>query len=244
MPTHLYILGTGIRDCLQLTAETRQALSACRRVFVLHADLRVLEELRSYCPDIVDLAEMYDGREVRRDAYHAIAARVVGEASPGAAVAFVVHGHPLFLVSASEYIIEMARAKGLQATVLPAVSSLDTLLCDLKTDLAYAVQMFDTTTLLDNGWVPNPQVPMLLFQLATTREGRVVRDGRTGEVLRPIVELLVPLYGSDHVVTVMHSAAGLLDAARLEPCRLGELATTAIDLTARPTLYVPAAVTR
>lgn len=239
MSSQLYLLGTGIRGCLQLTVEVQQALSVCRRAFVLHADTQVLKELETYCPEVIDLEEMYTGQEIRREAYHAIAARVVDSAAEDGPVAFVVHGHPLFLVSASEYTLELAKSKGLRATALPGVSSFDTLLCDLGLDLGYGVQMYDTTSLLNNGWVPDPKVPLLLFQLATTQEDRVVRDDRDGEVLRPVVDLLKSLYGDDHVVTLVQSAAAVLDTPRIEEYRLADLATSAVDLTSRPTVYVP-----
>lgn len=241
MQTQLYVLGTGIRGHLQLTAETQQALTVCHRAFVLHADTRVLDAIRAHCSNVTDLADVYVGHTLRRTAYQAIAARVVDTASDDGPVAFVVHGHPFFLVSASEYILKMAESKGLRAVALPGVSSFDTLLCDLKIDLAYGVQLYDTTTLLDNGWIPNHRVPMLLFQLATTCEDRVVREDRLGTILQPIIDLLQPLYGDEHQVRLIYSAAGLLDVTRTKTYKLAELAMPHVSLSDRPTLYVPPA---
>jgi siroheme synthase len=238
--TDLYVLGTGINSPLHLTLETRQAISRCRKLFVLHASTYLVETLRSGGSEVVDLASFYEGATLRRDVYRAIAEHLVAEAKKATPIGFVVHGHPMFLVSATELVLELAASGGVRARVLPGVSSFDTLLCDLGLDLGYGVQLFDTSTMLDQGWVPNPDVPLLLFQLATTKEPAVVRGHRTGGVLKPVMQLLIPLYGPSHTVTLVSSAAGLLDRSEVVAMPLDRLAHSDVDLTNRPTLYVPA----
>src|SRR5471032_755910 len=132
--TDLYVLGSGIHGTVQLSLETVQALKTCKRVYVLHDDTLVLEDIKQYCRETVDLFSMYkDETEKRREIYLAIAERIVNDLSDtGGPMAFLVHGHPLFLVSASEYLIHLARSKGFSARAVPAVSSFDTLLCDLE----------------------------------------------------------------------------------------------------------------
>ena len=140
----------------------------------------MLDYVRRYCGDVYDLSTLYAGREIRQDVYRAIADRLIQEAAHGGPVAFLVDGHPLFLVSATEYTLALAASKGLKTTVLAAVSSFDTLLCDLGLDYGYGVQIFDSTTMIENTWVPNPAVPLLVFQLATTSNRRVVRNRPAG----------------------------------------------------------------
>jgi hypothetical protein len=236
----LYVLGTGINSLLHLTLETRQAISRCRKLFVLHASTYMMEMLRSGGTEVLDLASFYEGATLRRDVYRSIAEHLVAEAKRTAPIGFVVHGHPMFLVSATELVLELAAAGGVRARVMPGVSSFDTLLCDLRLDLGYGVQIFDTSTMLDQGWVPNPDVPLLLFQLATTKEPGVVRGRRSGGVLAPVVDVLIPLYGPGHTVTLVSSAAGLLDSPQVAEMPLYRLAGDDVDLTGRPTLYVPA----
>jgi hypothetical protein len=238
--TDLYLLGTGVRDQLHLTPETRQALSACTEVYVLHVDPAAIKAVQEHCDTVIDVADMYEGVSVRREAYEAISHRLVTAAAERSPVGFVVQGHPMFLVSATEFTLDLAAEHGLGTQVLPGVSSFDTVLCDLRLDLGYGVQVFDTSTLLQQGWVPNPNVPMLLFQLATTLDQAVVRGARTGEVLQPIVDLLLPLYGAEHETRLVYSASGLLETSETVTVPLGRLAGGNVDLTRRPTLYVPA----
>ncbi|MFF5985898.1 SAM-dependent methyltransferase [Prauserella flavalba] len=238
--TSIYLLGSGIKGALHFTLETVQALRACRRVFVLHADQGVIEAVREHCPDVEDLAPLYEGQTIRDEVYHQISHRLVEAALDSAPVAFLVHGHPLFLVSATEYTLDLAERHNLRVSVLPAVSSFDTLLCDLRIDYGYGVQIFDTTTLLKAGWTPNPQVPLLLFQLASTLNRAVISGDPNREALRPLIELLTPLYGADHGVQVVWSSAHVLEASSITEVKLGELATAELELWRRPTLYVPA----
>ena len=240
MTTDIYLLGAGLRGSLQMTTETSQALAACRVVYVLHPDTMVAANVKSLGPDVVDLAPLYDGKDIRQDVYKEISELLVKEARKSGPVAFLVHGHPLFLVSASEYTIALAEQYGLTVTALPAVSSFDTLMCDLSIDYGYGVQVFDSTTMLDRGWMPNPHVPLLVFQLATTLNSRVVQDCPAGEVLKPLVEHLLPVYGPNHHVQVVHSAAFILEGREIVRTTLDRLADKSINLERRPTLYVPA----
>jgi hypothetical protein len=238
--TAIYLLGSGIKGFLHLTIETIQALRACRRVFVLHSDAGVLDAVREYCTDVEDLAPLYDGQTIRDDVYRQISELLVQAASETQPVAFLVHGHPLFLVSAAEYTLDLAEQHDLRVSVLPAVSSFDTLLCDLRIDYGYGVQIYDTTTLLKGGWSPNPQVPMLLFQLASTLNRSVISGDPARDALRPLIDLLAPLYGGSHRVQVVWSAAHVLESSSIIELPLAELATTDLELWRRPTLYVPA----
>lgn len=238
--TSIYLLGSGIKGSLHLTVETIQALKACKRVFVLHADQGVLDAVREYCPEVTDVAALYEGKAIRHEVYREISVQLVEAARESAPVAFLVHGHPLFLVSATEYTLELAEQHDLRVSVLPAVSSFDTLLCDLRIDYGYGVQIFDTTTLLKGGWQPNPEVPLLLFQLTSTLNDRVITGEPSEQILGPLVELLAPLYGPDHEVQVVWSSAHALEPSSITATTIGQLTSAQLELWRRPTLYVPA----
>jgi tetrapyrrole (corrin/porphyrin) methylase-like protein len=239
--TNLYVLGSGIYSGLQLSIETIQALRISDMAFVLHDDVMVLEKIREYCSDTRSVLDLYEqGISERRLIYRAIADRVVNEAASGKTVSFVVHGHPLFLVSASEYILELARKRGLIARALPAVSSFDCILCDLGIDLGYAVQIYDPTTMLQQGILPNPNVPLLLFQLTTILNDNVVRDDPQPECLTPLVEYLKKVYPKDHPCILLHVGSHLLETGRQLELTIESLDKSKdLELWKRPTLYVP-----
>lgn len=239
MPSDIYLMGSGIRGTLHFTLETIQALEACRIVYVLHNDPSILEFVKGHCGDVRDLIDLYHGQENRRDVYREISQILVEESAHGPGVGFLVHGHPLFLVSATEYTLELAATAGRRVQMLAGVSSFDTLLCDLAVDFGYALQMYDASTLITASIAPNPRVPLLVFQLATTMNPTIIRNDPTPGVLRPLVDHLLQVYPEHHKVTVVHSAATAWEPSAIAQMPLGELFNTAVDLSARPTLYVP-----
>jgi len=238
--TDLFLLGSGIRGFLQITDETRQAIRASRVVFVLHDDLAVHDYIRSLCNDVRDLSEMYEGQQVRSEVYRSISDLLVSEALTAPGVSFVVHGHPLFLVSATEYTLESARANGLTVRMLPGLSSFDTLLCDLEIDYGYGLQIFDSTTMISCRWYPNPAIPALIFQLATTLSGSVTRDEPQPAVLQPLIQHLRQIYPGQQRCVVVHSSTHVMEGATLISTTLEQLMYEPdLALWKRPTLYVP-----
>ena len=125
--------------------------------------------------------------------------------------------------------------------MLPAVSSFDTLLCDLGIDYGYGIQVFDATSLLVNRWMPNPRVPLLLFQIATTLNDRVERGQPSARHLLPLIEYLQDLYPFDHECLLVHSSSFILETPKKRRVRLRLLAKSrGLELWQRPTLYIPA----
>ncbi len=237
----LYLMGAGIRGALHFTTETLQAIRHCHVVFTLLDDLAVLEYVRQLGPTVVDLASLYTDSTSRPVIYRRISEQLIAATAEHEVVGFLVHGHPLFLVSASEYTLDLARTAQVDVHILPGVSSFDTILCDLAVDHGYGMQLFEATTLVKNGWRPNPALPTLIFQLATLMTENVVRDVRGCESLRVLVDLLTPLYPAGHRCTVVHSAAQLLEPPTRVTIALAELCSNdEIELWTRPTLYVPA----
>ena len=240
MATDLYLLGSGIRGSLQLTVETIQALSVCHTAYVLHDDLCVHEEVKEHCHKVVDLAELYEGEFERKNVYQRISETVIEAAMATSGVAFVCHGHPLFLVSASELMLKQARNKGLTARALPAVSSLDTILCDLGLDIIYNVQLFDATVLLTESFSLNNRVPVLVFNLASCMDDNVVKEAPKQDVLSPLVEFLSQSYPAKHNCKILYSASQILDRSEILDITIAELDTSSqLELWRRPTLYVP-----
>jgi Tetrapyrrole (Corrin/Porphyrin) Methylases/Phytanoyl-CoA dioxygenase (PhyH) len=239
-PIQIYVLGTGIRACVQVTAETQQALACCNSAVVVHDDLAVLDFVRSYVTDVTDAATLYRAGEDRSEAYRRIADVVVTLGVKHPPTALVVHGHPLFLVSAAEYVFERAQLLGLRTVALPAVSSFDTMLCDLGFDPCYALQLFDATTMLRLGIRPNTALPLFIFQLATTLQSRVCYDRPGRSMLIPLCEHLMQVYPPAHLCRLVHSGATLLERAAISTVTLESLVEDcAIPLWLRPSLYVP-----
>jgi uncharacterized protein YabN with tetrapyrrole methylase and pyrophosphatase domain len=237
----VYLLGSGIKSVLHFTVETIQALKVCRTLFVLHDDRMVHDFLKQHCSDVRDLAELYPDVGFRSEVYEKIANVVVGEAANGGSIAFLVHGHPLFLVSAAELLINLLRARNILVHLLPGVSSFDTIMCDLAIDYAYGIQIFDATTMISRGWRLNASLPALVFQIATTMNGGIQREMPAASILQPLVEHIAQSHQLHQRCAVIHSASFVLDVNEILWMPVGELTLrTDLELWRRPTLYIPA----
>ncbi|MFG4634284.1 SAM-dependent methyltransferase, partial [Acinetobacter baumannii] len=176
MATNIYLLGSGILGSLHLTEETKQALQISKHIFVLNPDTSLIEDFKQTysSAQVHDMAYLYKDELYRQDVYKKISEVIIATAKDNGPVSFIVHGHPLFLVSASEYTLDLAEENNLSVKILPGISSFDTLMCDLKIDYGYALQFFDSTTLINHNWSLNTEVPLLIFQLSTTNNKEIM----------------------------------------------------------------------
>ena len=240
----IYFIGSGIYSVLHFTEEAKQCLRSCRKAFILHSDEMVHQFVRSLVADSFDLSSLYAEYSSRSDVYSRIAEVVIDDVSAGGPrVAIVVHGHPMFLVSAIERTIERATAQSLSCEVVPGVSSLDTIMADLRIDIGYACQLYDATTLVNrDDIVLNPTVPLLVFQAATLNNPDIVYEDPTPAILQPLQERLMTNYPPDHRCSVVYSRCHITESARVDHILLVEMCGTgSVDLWRRPTLYIPAA---
>lgn len=239
--TNIYLLGSGILGTLQLTEETKQALENSKHIYILHTDNSLIEDFKkNYSAKIHDLASLYNNEVYRQDVYKKISQTLVDKAQADGPVSFIVHGHPLFLVSASEYTIDLAKSLSLNIKILPGISSFDTLMCDLRLDYGYALQLFDSTTLLKNNWPVNPEIPLLVFQLSTTNNKEIVLSNVNGSVLTPLKEHLLRFYPANHEAYIVHSPTQILESTNIQPLVINDISNKEISLNNRPTLYIPA----
>jgi len=239
--TDLYLLGSGIRSSTQFTLESIQAIEACKAVIVLHDDPEIVRFVARRCPKVIDAEEFYVGDGHRAEVYQRIASALLDLAQTNPPAGLLVHGHPLFLVSAAEYTIAQARERGIALSVLPGVSSFDTLMCDLELDFGYALQMFDASTLIREGHRPNPNVPLLVFQIATTLNDQITRGAIDSDVLAPLSVHLTRYYALDHKCEIVYSGTGLIERTHRVTSTIGAMSSVnGLELWRRPTLFVPA----
>lgn len=241
MDRTLFILGTGVLSELHITNETAQALQSCDAAYVIHNDLALIERLRSYCKDVRTVFDLYEQPGLTRsEIYRRVAARVVSEGEQLTRVALVVFGHPMFLVSACEYTAHLGKESGFRVRVLPAVSSFDTLLCDLEEDLGYGVQIYCAENLVDHQYRIDPRVPLVLFQLTQFKERKLIHSAPDPSIFGPLVDYLLGYYPGSHACTMVHSSTHLLEPAERFQLRLDELNRREdLLLEWRPTLYIP-----
>jgi hypothetical protein len=115
-----------------------------------------------------------------------MAAEVVDAAIVGSPVCFASYGHPLVYCYPAILIQRAAKLLNLRVEMFPGISSLDTLLLDLRIDFAAdGLQMYEATDLLLRRKPIQNDVPCILWQTNVVADPTYVTDRKSaGHFLR------------------------------------------------------------
>lgn len=215
-------------------------MRVCKHAYCLIDDLQTIDYLRTLCPNVVDLIYLYDPATSRPATYDKIAQVVIDSARTDGPAALVTHGHPLFLVSASERILKSAAHADIEVQIIAGVSSFDTLMSDLRIDLGYGFQAFDATTLIVEDCPINTRLPCIIFQAANTMHlDPQFEAPPPALVLAPLIEKLRKHYAGDHEISFVHSATRLLERSEIFSMKLSDgPSLKTVALWKRPTIYI------
>lgn len=231
----LIIVGTGITGISQLTLEAVAWIEAADVVCYVLADPLTERWIHEHARDTEDLARLHRSDVPRVEAYRAMSDRLVEHARAGRLVVGVFYGHPGVFTSPSHWAVEAARAEGISARMLAAVSAEDCLFADLGIDPGDgACQSFEATDMLIRARVPATDAHLVVWQVGVVAQrGLEVGRGHIAEFVR----YLERFYPADHVVTHYQAAQSVIADPTVQQIPLGELETLALAVTS--TLYVP-----
>ena len=146
----------------------------------------------------------------------------------------------MFLVSAVERLIQKAEAASIRVVVVPAISSFDTILADLKVDMAYGLQIYDATLLVSDCPTLNVDAHLLVFQVANIGSDLIEPNDIDRQRLSRLKQLLLKAYPGSHMCRFVLSRRSILDQPEIVDVSLDLLDTdSGVVLRHRPTLYVP-----
>lgn len=238
--TDLFIVGLGLRNVDHVTAEAERALRSCNEVLFLDMGPGTLGFLQSCCSRVTSVAERYGEGGNRLDAYRAMAVDVLEAALDHPPVAWATYGHPTVFAYPPFLMRDMARELGLQCTVIPGISAMESLLAALWLDPTVGgLQMFEATDLLLRHRRLDPEIPALIWQvgnlesrLHTSRFSRPERFAR-------FTRFLLARYPADHPVTALYGSPHPLVPTVKRTFPLADLPSRARELHVGVTLYVP-----
>ena len=231
----LTVVGTGIR-LAHLTPEARAAILGAEKLLYLVADPVTAAWLRQRRPDSRSLQDLYREGVHRREIYAAMAAEIVEPARTGAHVCAAFYGHPGVFVNPSHEAVADARADGIPARMLPAVSAEDCLFADLGIDPGAGFQSYDATDFLLRRRTIDLSASLLLWQVALL--GRVDYAPTPDTAHLPVLaDRLAELYGPDHEIVLYEASPYPFAEPVIERLPIVDLPRAAIGGVA--TLYVP-----
>src|SRR5580658_9195302 len=132
----------GVQRVTHMTLEAITVLQRCRRGFVAGLDQDSVDEFRTALashlgsdqslPLLVSLSPAYRHDRKRRENYVEAAGIVLDAATAQQPVAYLTPGNPVVYDRVAKEVLDGARSRSLPTVVLPGISSIDTVLVDLR----------------------------------------------------------------------------------------------------------------
>jgi uncharacterized protein YabN with tetrapyrrole methylase and pyrophosphatase domain len=239
-PFDIGIVGTGIVGTHQLTREAEEVIRRSKRTFVIDSGYGIPEYLETLCPNVTELGTHYEPDRDRLPTYRRMAAEVVSAAVADAPVCLATYGHPWVYCYPTTLITEAAPLLGLRVQVFPGVSSFDTLLVDLGTDIAHnGIQMYEATDLLLRRRPLQNDVACIIWQPTVVGDPTYRTEPYTVEHFMPLQEYLLRFYPGDHEASIVTTKTYPLTRSVVQHLQLDDLA---MELERAPqvgTLYIP-----
>ena len=196
MPGSLIVVGTGI-TIGHLTAEARAWLTIADKVLYCVSDAVTERFILSLNADAESLYPFYGDGKQRRTTYDEMVERTMSCVREGQTVCVAYYGHPGIFVYPSHKAIEVAESEGFSARMLPAVSSLDCLFCDLGIDPAGGCQIFEATDLMLRQRHLDVGSHLIIFQVAALGDLTYNKKGYESKNISSLGKYLLKYYPSD-----------------------------------------------
>jgi hypothetical protein len=238
----IVIAGTGIKGVAHFTQETLMQLRDADLVLYCVADRVTETYLLDLRPDAIDLYVLYDDDKARDLTYIQMAELALAGARCGHKVLMLLYGHAGILANPTSRALRLARAEGIKASMLPAVSSIDCLFADLGVDPGseptYIVEATDL--LLRRRTIPTDG-HVIIMQPGAVGDPGFHYHGSSRPEMTNFLEYLASFYGREHNLVVYQAARFVLDKARVAhvsiAALLGGRAQEVIN--GISTLYIP-----
>jgi uncharacterized protein YabN with tetrapyrrole methylase and pyrophosphatase domain len=239
-PFDIGIVGTGIVGTHQLTREAEEVIRRCTHTFVINSGYGIPEYLETLCPKVTQLGTLYEPGKDRLRTYQRMAAEVVSAAVTNSPVCLATYGHPWIYCMPTTLITRTAPLLGLHVEVFPGISSFDTLLVDLGTDIAFSgIQMYEATDLLLRRRPIQNDVTCVIWQPTVVGDPTYHAEPYTAQQFRPLQEYLLCFYPAEHEAAIVTTKTYPLTRSVVQRLQLGNLAVELVRAPKVGTLYIP-----
>lgn len=205
----IYIVGTGVKTIAHITLETEKLLHNADFAVYLDETGEIEHYLRTINLKGNNIIGLYKDGAIRSDIYDQIVNNIIDVAESNRRVVYLAPGNPIFLNSVVERLLNLCEQQNKNVFLLSGVSSVDTVLTDLRMPVQRTgIQCYDSTFLLENKPFIDTKVPLLIFQpgVVNNREIKL----RTPPDITDIVRLkdeLISRYVEDSRWILVSSAA-------------------------------------
>ncbi|HBD9439212.1 TPA: SAM-dependent methyltransferase [Legionella pneumophila] len=247
MKQKLYIVGCGIKFLSHLTLEVKLLIESCDFVLYLVNDPAIKRWIKENSRNSKSLDSLYFDNNDRKAAYNSISYEVMKYAKKNKTTCFVTYGHPLFLSNSSQSLIKEIEhnCSDIEMDVLPGISSLDSLCCDLRIDPSMGgMQAYEATDFLKENYIINKSSHIIFWQIGVIgikkiilQESDLCGNLERANSLKYLKEKLLDIYDYKHpVIIYVASMYQTVPAViyKTELCNLDQ-----VDIPRLATAYIP-----
>lgn len=239
----LFLIGLGMMIPDHITIQAMQAMSSCAQLYTI-----VQEPAQMWLPsgssrqiDVINALEWYVDGRLRTQNYEYVAKTILRSAHIGHSIGYVTYGNPMTYDRVAQNLLNYAKEKGFSVRVVPGISSIDTVLCDLGVDIAPGTQVFEASWFVAYEIAPRVDVPLLLLQVGSFGSLRTHYTTRQdGSSLAELVEYLRRFYPKSHQVSLVRSTNDSHQPFKIRSVAAGDLCEVTAEDLGGASLYVPA----
>ncbi len=241
-PCDLYIIGLGVSLPEHLTKQAIDTMASCCKLFSI-----VQEPLLPWLPlekrenvEVINLLDFYVDGSIRMENYNRAADMVLEAKGDGRPVGYVTYGNPMFYDSVAQLIARKAAA-GRSVRVLPGISSLDSIVCDIQVDMAPGIQIYEASWLMAFQILPRVDTHVILVQVGSVGSYRAHYGQRLdGSTLTGLIDHLTTVYPKEHRVSLVRSTATGEHPEKISSYTLERLCDATAEELSGASLYIPA----
>ncbi|HHF7365646.1 TPA: SAM-dependent methyltransferase [Legionella bozemanae] len=195
----LIVIGSGIKSLAHLSKETLVVMESSERLLYLVNDKVSSDYILNSHLNSESLEILYFKYQNRQDSYNAITEKIICEYKQYSSLCVLLYGHPTFFADFALDAVTRIRKQGGQAIILPAISSLDSLLADLLINPGKdGMAIYDATELLVHEHYINVYSYLILYQVSNLG----MKNHKISTYLGVLKEYLLGFYPEDHEVII------------------------------------------
>ena len=238
----LFLIGLGIVVPGHVTFQASHAMSQCAEIYSI-----VQEPAQLWLPPgafgkikVVNVLEWYVENKIRTQNYENVARSILKAVVPNRNIGYVTYGNPMAYDRVAQNLVEYSREGKFTVQVIPGISSIDTVLCDLGFDIAPAIQVFEASWLVACKIHPRVDMPVLLMQVGAFGSLRTHYSKRhDGSSLTDLIKHLSPFYPSSHLTYLVRSTTREDQRAGVCEVTLSNLCRVTAEQLSGASLYIP-----
>jgi uncharacterized protein YabN with tetrapyrrole methylase and pyrophosphatase domain len=238
----LFLIGLGVIIPGHTTIQAARAISLCDQLYsIIQAPARLwLPPDRIGLVEVTNILEWYVEGSLRSENYERVSRAILKSVGNGRTVGYVTYGNPMAYDRVAQNLANYAKEAGFGVQVIPGISSVDTVFCDLQLDMAPGFQVFDASWLVACQVQPHNDVPFLLLQVGAFGTLRTHYTKRqNGSSLAELVDYLCKFYPKSHSVYLVRSTASEGEPSNIRHVSLVDLLLATAEDLSGASLYVP-----